>query len=254
MQNKESFVLYTKYIDTFKELTDEQAGKLIKVILEYVNDMNPEPEGLIKIAFIPIKQQLKEDLVKWKEEKEKRSIAGRKGMESRYSNVNKELTNDNNVSKCYNKTNNVKNELTNLTDNVNVYVNDNVFNNNNNIITNNTITNNIIISAELPLLDGTLYQISEDKVKEWQQVYQAIDVKNELEKMKCWLNANPKNRKTRKGVERFIVAWLNRSQDKAPRIVTSKPINEIQDSETVQDSLQEVDEDIVNQLKTLMGV
>ena len=64
MQNKESFVLYTKYIDTFKELTDEQAGKLIKVILEYVNDMNPEPEGLIKIAFIPIKQQLKEDLVK----------------------------------------------------------------------------------------------------------------------------------------------------------------------------------------------
>ena len=175
-------------------------------------------------------------------------------MESRYSNVNKELTNDNNVSKCYNKTNNVKNELTNLTDNVNVYVNDNVFNNNNNIITNNTITNNIIISVELPLIDGTLYQISEDKVKEWQQVYQAIDVKNELEKMKCWLNANPKNRKTRKGVERFIVAWLNRSQDKAPRIVTSKPINEIQDSETVQDSLQEVDEDIVNQLKTLMGV
>lgn len=257
MQNKESFVLYTKYIDTFKELTDEQAGKLIKVILEYVNDMNPEPEGLIKIAFIPIKQQLKEDLVKWKEEKEKRSLAGKKGMESRYSNVNKELTNDNNVSKCYNKTSNVKNELTNLSDNVNVYVNvnDNVLNNNNNnnIITNNTITNNII-SAELPLIDGTLYQISEDKVKEWQQVYQAIDVKNELEKMKCWLNANPKNRKTRKGVERFIVAWLNRSQDKAPRVVTSIPINEIKDSETVQDSLQEVDEDIVNQLKDLMGV
>ena len=256
MQNKDSFVLYTKYIDTFKELTDEQAGKLIKVILEYVNDMNPEPEGLIKIAFIPIKQKLKEDLVKWKEEKEKRSLAGRKGMESRYSNVNKEITNDNNVSKCYNKTNNVKNELTNLTDNVNVYVNvnDNVLNNNNNIITNNTITNNIIISVELPLIDGTLYQISEDKVKEWQQVYQALDVKNELEKMKCWLNANPKNRKTRKGVERFIVAWLNRSQDKAPRVVTSKHINEIQNSETVQDSLQEVDEDIVNQLKTLMGV
>lgn len=255
MQNKESFVLYTKYIDTFKELSDEDAGKLIKCILEYVNDMNPEPTGIVKIAFIPIKQQLKEDLAKWKEEKEKRSLAGKKGMESRYSNDNKKLTNDNNVSKCYNKTNNVKNELTNLTDNVNVYVNDNVFNNNNNnIITNNTITNNIIISVELPLIDGTLYQISEDKVKEWQQVYQAIDVKNELEKMKCWLNANPKNRKTIKGIERFIVAWLNRSQDKAPRIITSKPINEIQDSKTAQDSIQEVDEDIVNQLKTLMGV
>lgn len=251
MQNKDSFVLYTKYIDTFKELTDEQAGKLIKVILEYVNDMNPEPEGLIKIAFIPIKQQLKEDLVKWKEEKQKRSEAGKKGMESRYSNVNKELTNDNNVSKCYNKTSNVKNDLTNLTDNVNVYVNDNVLNNNNNIITNNTITNNIIISVELPLIDNTLYQISEDKVKEWQQVYQAIDVKNELEKMRCWLNANPKNRKTKKGIERFIVAWLNRSQDKAPRVVHQQAV--IEEEQLPQEHIQAVDEDTINQFRELLG-
>ena len=251
MQNKDSFVLYTKYIDIFKELTDEQAGKLIKVILEYVNDMNPEPEGLIKIAFIPIKQQLKEDLVKWKEEKQKRSEAGKKGMESRYNNVNKELTNDNNVSKCYNKTNNVKNELTNLTDNVNVYVNDNVLNNNNNIITNNTITNNIIISVELPLIDNTLYQISEDKVNEWQQVYQAIDVKNELEKMRCWLNANPKNRKTRKGIERFIVAWLNRSQDKAPRVVHQQAI--VEEEQLPQEHIQTVDEDTINQFRELLG-
>lgn len=248
MQNKDSFVLYTKYIDIFKELTDEQAGKLIKVILEYVNDMHPEPEGLIKIAFIPIKQQLKEDLVKWKEEKEKRSLAGKKGMESRYSNVNKELTNDNNVNKCYNKTNNVKNELTNLTDNVNVYVNvnDNVLNNNN-----NNIINNIIVSVELPLIDNTLYQISEDKVKEWQQVYQAIDVKNELEKMKCWLNANPKNRKTRKGVERFIVAWLNRSQDKAPRIVHQQAV--IEEEQLPQEHIEAVDEDTINQFRELLG-
>ena len=251
MQNKDSFVLYTKYIDTFKELTDEQAGKLIKVILEYVNDMHPEPEGLIKIAFIPIKQQLKEDLVKWKEEKQKRSEAGKKGMESRYSSVNKELTNDNNVSKCYNKTNNDKNDLTNLTDNVNVYVNDNVLNNNNNIITNNTITNNIIISAELPLIDNTLYQISEEKVKEWQQVYQALDVKNELEKMRCWLNANPKNRKTRKGVERFIVAWLNRSQDKAPRVVHQQAV--IEEEQLPQEHNQAVDEDTINQFRELLG-
>ena len=252
MQNKDSFVLYTKYIDIFKELTDEQAGKLIKVILEYVNDLNPEPEGLIKIAFIPIKQQLKEDLVKWKEEKQKRSEAGKKGMESRYNNTNKELTKDNNVSKCYNKTNNVKNELTNLTDNVKVYVNDNVFNNNNNIITNNTITNNIIISVELPLIDNTLYQISEDKVNEWQQVYQAIDVKNELEKMKCWLNANPKNRKTRKGIERFIVAWLNRSQDKAPRVVNQEKQIEIV-SKQYESICEKIDDDTLEQFKNAFG-
>ena len=253
MQNKDSFVLYTKYIEIFKELSDEEAGKLIKVILEYVNDLEPQPEGLTKIAFIPIKQQLKEDLVKWKEEKEKRSEAGKKGMESRYNNVTKELTNDNNVSKCYNKTNNVKNDLTNLTDNVNVYVYDNVLNNNNNnkIITNNTITNNIIISTELPLIDNTLYQISEEKVNEWQQVYQAIDVKNELEKMKCWLNANPKNRKTRKGVERFIVAWLNRSQDKAPRVVQQQVEEKVVVKEEIVN--ESVDESTMNEFRKLMG-
>ena len=255
MQNKDSFVLYTKYIEIFKELSDEDAGKLIKVILEYVNDMNPEPEGLTKIAFIPIKQQLKEDLVKWKEEKEKRSLAGNKGMESRYNNVNKELPNDNNVSKCYNKTNNVKNDLTNLTDNVNVYVYDNVLNNNNNIITNNTITNNIIISAELPLNDNTMYQISEEKVNEWQQVYQAIDVKNELEKMKCWLNANPKNRKTRKGVERFIVAWLNRSQDKAPRVIQQQVEEKVvvKEEPIIEVENEAVDESTMDEFRKLMG-
>ena len=84
-KNKDSFVLYTKYIDTFNELTDEQAGKLIKTIFQYVNDLNPEPQGLIKLAFIPIKQQLKEDLVKWEDTCSKRSEAGKKGMASRYN-------------------------------------------------------------------------------------------------------------------------------------------------------------------------
>ena len=84
-KNKDSFVLYAKYIDTFNELTDEQAGKLIKTIFEYVNDLNPEPQGLIKLAFIPIKQQLKEDLVKWRDTCSKRSDAGKKGMASRYN-------------------------------------------------------------------------------------------------------------------------------------------------------------------------
>lgn len=248
MQNKDSFVMYTKYIDIFKELSDEQAGKLIKVILEYVNDLNPEPTGLIKIAFIPIMQDLKKDLVKWKDEKQKRSEAGKKGMESRYNNTNKDITNVNNVSECYNKTNTVKNELTNVTDNVNVYVYDNVNVNNNN---SNNIINNIITFTELPLNDGSLYPISEEKVDKWQNIYKAIDVKIELGKMKCWLEANPNNRKTKKGIERFIVSWLNRSQDKAPRVVSeSAPIEE---KEPVNVNNQEIDEATLNQFRSLMG-
>ena len=248
MKNKDSFVLYTRFYDTFTELTDEQAGNLIKCIFEYVNDLNPNPEGLIKIAFIPIKQQLKEDLAKWKEEKTKRSLAGKKGMESRYSNVKKDVTNDNNVSNVITNDNNVSNDITNLTDNVNVYVNvnDNVNNNNS-----NNIINNIITCIELPLIDNTFYKITEDKVNEWQQVYQAIDVKNELGKMKCWLNANPKNRKTRRGIERFIVSWLNRSQDKAPKVLVKEEVNTSDDNNNV--VVDEIDEETLNEFKKLMG-
>lgn len=73
----------------------------------------------------------------------------------------------------------------------------------------------------LPLNDGTDFEIRADLVAELQPLYPAIDVLAELKGMKGWLIGNPKNRKTRKGVMRFITSWLARSQDKAPRIAGS---------------------------------
>jgi len=65
-QNKKSFILYTDLIHTVDQLNEEQAGKLFKHILAYVNDLNPKTDDVItKIAFEPIKQQLKRDLQKW---------------------------------------------------------------------------------------------------------------------------------------------------------------------------------------------
>ena len=64
-ENKKSFVLYCDLIHTIEQLTNEQAGDLFKHILRYVNDQNPEAKSVItKIAFEPIKQQLKRDLQK----------------------------------------------------------------------------------------------------------------------------------------------------------------------------------------------
>jgi hypothetical protein len=36
--------------------------------------------------------------------------------------------------------------------------------------------------------------------------------------MKAWSDANPSNRKTRRGVKSFIVKWLIREQDKGGKI------------------------------------
>ena len=85
--NKKSVVIYTDLIHTFEELKDAEAGKLIKHFFRYVNDMNPEPpDKLTKIAFEPIKQQLKRDLQKWESIIEKRSNAGKISAENKKRN------------------------------------------------------------------------------------------------------------------------------------------------------------------------
>ncbi len=82
MENKNSFVLYPDLIHTVSKLPDELAGRLFKVILEYVNDKNPDVDSmdlLVQVTFEPIRQQLKRDLKKWAEIREKRVEAGRSG-------------------------------------------------------------------------------------------------------------------------------------------------------------------------------
>lgn len=84
MKNKKSFILYADYKNTVNILNDEIAGKLFKHILSYVNDEDPQTEDIVlKIAFEPIKQQLKRDLDRWKDIKVKRSDAGKKSAEKR---------------------------------------------------------------------------------------------------------------------------------------------------------------------------
>ena len=64
--NKKSFVAYCEWIESFEELSNEEAGKLVKHLFRYVNDLEPEnPDRLTKMCFIPIKQQLKRDLKKY---------------------------------------------------------------------------------------------------------------------------------------------------------------------------------------------
>ena len=64
------------------------------------------------------------------------------------------------------------------------------------------------------LNDKTEYQITEEDVANWKELYQAVDIMQELRKMKGWADANPSKRKTRGGIKRFINGWLAKEQDK----------------------------------------
>ncbi|WP_372938846.1 DUF6291 domain-containing protein [Seonamhaeicola sp.] len=84
-KDKKSFILYSDQRSVIDMLTDEQAGKLIKHIYSYVNDENPTLEDqLLKLAFEPIKLQLKRDLIKYEDKKIDRSNAGKLGNLKKY--------------------------------------------------------------------------------------------------------------------------------------------------------------------------
>lgn len=51
----------------------------------------------------------------------------------------------------------------------------------------------------LPLNDNSFYDVPQDKINLWVQAYQAVDVMQELQKMRAWLDSNPTRRKTRRG-------------------------------------------------------
>jgi len=78
-KEKNSFLLYCDIIHTVEKLDDVQAGKLFKHILKYVNDQSPTPENpLVEIAFEPIRQSLKRDLIKYETIRERNSENAKK--------------------------------------------------------------------------------------------------------------------------------------------------------------------------------
>ena len=79
-EGKNSAILYCDLIHTVEKLTDDQAGRLFKHYLRYINDLNPVADDVLtEIAFEPIKQSLKRDLVKWEKRADRSRENGKKG-------------------------------------------------------------------------------------------------------------------------------------------------------------------------------
>lgn len=83
-ENKKSFIAYADWIDVFDQLEDDEAGRLVKHLFRYVNDLSPDPEDrLTKMCFISIKAALKRDLAKYEKIRKKRSDAGKASANKR---------------------------------------------------------------------------------------------------------------------------------------------------------------------------
>lgn len=120
---KKSFVFYSNWESTFDKLSDEEAGKLIKHMLHYVNDRDPiAPDRITEIVFEPLKAVLKDDLKKWDNIIEKRKESGRLGGLKSGETRSKTDQNEANEASALNASKNEANEAVNVNDNVNVNV------------------------------------------------------------------------------------------------------------------------------------
>lgn len=83
------------------------------------------------------------------------------------------------------------------------------------------------VFIKLPLINGDDYLVTKEYVKELKELYPAVDVEQALRNMRGWLDSNPRNKKTPRGIKRFITGWISREQDKAPRVPDKpKPVSQ----------------------------
>lgn len=128
--NKNSFIVYAADIkETLDGLTDDQVAALFRGMVDYqITGIAPEFSGVLKFAFIPIRQQMDRDNTKWEQTKAKRAESGRRGGirsgEVRREKAENEASASKSKQTKQNEANEAVNVNVNVNDNVNVNVSD----------------------------------------------------------------------------------------------------------------------------------
>ena len=107
---KNNFLLEKEQQEVFNNLSNEDAGLLIKGIFEYVNTGDSKLDGYLKIIFIPIKNEIDKNEEQYSKKCEKRKNAVSKRWEKEKeeeiqedTNVCENIQEDTNVYKCIQK-------------------------------------------------------------------------------------------------------------------------------------------------------
>ena len=83
------------------------------------------------------------------------------------------------------------------------------------------------IFISLPLIgESQNYEVTVDYLNSLRALFPALDVEQEFRSMAAWLDSHPRNRKTPRGIKKFITGWLERSQNSMPASRTPQmPVN-----------------------------
>ena len=242
MGDRKSFIVYTDWEDKLSDLSDDDFGKLFRAIFRYLDTgQTPDSTQLVNLAFKFIKGILDAD----KEKYEARCIRNSDNVKKRWKrdgcdevlNADQNIRNDTtdipeDATHIPNNTTGIRNDTTDIPDGYQTPV----ITDNCKLITDNCVSTDVDTtcctepksgsvqkqtekSAEeavfkLPLNDGTEYGITQAQIDRWAELYPRVDIMQALRGMLGWTEANPANRKTRRGITRFINGWLAKDQDR----------------------------------------
>ena len=139
---RRSFLLHIDSLDVLDELSDEQAGMLLKAMRGYHNDEEMQLDALTKIVFSPFKNQFSRDSLKYQTTCERRANAGSMGGKQKVANASKPKQKVANVA-----------ENDNVSKNDNVNVNDSKSDNDNKSVS--------VIKDLSPKVDVNLFLVDE---------------------------------------------------------------------------------------------
>lgn len=177
---RDSLIFYSSFAKAIKRLPDAEQLKALWAIIDYgLEDEEPEDDGGTYMSIFDMaKPQIDANI--------KRKADGAKGGRP-VKHINKEETSGYEDEK---PVVNRKKKEKQPEDN-------------------SPVVGNVLLN------DGTTYGVTEKALSELQSLYPAVNAEQELRNIIGWCNANPKNRKTRNGVTRFINSWFSRTQNSA---------------------------------------
>lgn len=236
MSRKDSFIVYTSYHKQISRLNDEQRGKLLTAMMEFAINgeaSSVDMDDVTEMAFEFISDQMRRDAAAYADKcatnKSNGSKGGRppKGVKPNGSDSSNQKPNglENNQSQPNGFFENPYEYDYEYDDE---YESDS--DNDSKDMSEAKPSDSSPTVIELELNDKSLYPITETQVAEFVDLYPAVDVMQELRAMKGWLLHNPKKRKTKAGVMRFVNGWLAREQDRGGSKINGGTNNEFRPS------------------------
>lgn len=106
---------------------------------------------------------------------------------------------------------------------------------------------------ELILNDKTFYPVYQTEIEKYKILYPAVNVEQEYKKMIGWLDTHPDNRKTSRGITKFINGWLSRTQDSARPKQAEAPVKHKNAFHNFDQRATNYDALVAEQVKTWLG-